>query len=120
MTKNRKLNLKEFDQLQKLKHENKILKKELSLLRKQIKQLDFDSDRYFHLQDLARQQYEEEKRTSKASKLRKKWKCFQCGKGTLKLVIVPRSDGEYYFRKCNCCEHRTKLKKYTEDVEGVK
>lgn len=51
--------------------------------------------------------------------LKKKWQCFSCGEGYLRLIIINRPDGRHYFRSCNCCDKRTKIKRYTEDVEGA-
>ena len=54
--------------------------------------------------------------------LKEKWACRQCDGGYLKLIIIDRHDGKYYIRACinEKCVNRTKMKKYTEDVEGVK
>ena len=51
--------------------------------------------------------------------MQKKWKCFQCEEGLLKMIIIPRGDGNSYFRQCNNlkCKHRTELKEYTEEVD---
>lgn len=106
--------------LEKLKEENKKLKRQISSLRKQIDRLDLDSERFNQLRDLANLQYEEEKRIKKDKKLKELWRCFDCGEGFLKLVIVPKRDGASYFRKCNNCSKRTKLKKYDDTVEGLK
>ena len=53
--------------------------------------------------------------------LKLKWTCKVCKRGHLKLIIINRHDGKYYFRSCidKECSNRTKMKKYTEDVEGV-
>ena len=54
-------------------------------------------------------------------RMRLKWTCKVCKRGHLKLIIINRHDGQYYFRSCidKDCKNRTKMKKYTEDVEGV-
>lgn len=48
-----------------------------------------------------------------------KWKCFQCNEGVMKITVISRQDGKFYFRKCNQpkCSNRTELKPFTEDVE---
>lgn len=111
---------KDYDKLDKLKEENKKLKRQISTLRKQIDRLDLDNSKYDHIRELAAQQYEEEKNTSKAKKLREKWKCYECGSGVLKLIIIPSPGGLKYFRSCNNCDNRTKAKQYNKDVEGIK
>lgn len=55
--------------------------------------------------------------------MQRKWQCFECLHGVLKLIIVPSiGGGSRYFRRCNNpkCSHRTEVKEYTEEVEGVK
>lgn len=48
-----------------------------------------------------------------------KWKCHICGQGLMKLTVVTRQDGKWYFRKCNQpkCVNRTDLKQFNDDVE---
>lgn len=71
--------------------------------------------------ELTAQQITEEK-VNKYSDLERKWKCFQCGDGVLKLIIIPRGLENAYFRKCSNkdCDHRTPAKTYTEDIDGIK
>ena len=116
MTKNRNRTYdKETDTLQHLKSENKHLKREVVRLRKE---LDRIYNRYDNLDDLVQQHYKEE---SPKEDLKKKWACNECKEGYLKLIIINRRDGSFYFRKCSMCDHRTRLKKYTENVaEGPK
>jgi len=110
---------KEYELLDKLKHENKKLKTEVKRLRKE---LDKNRVHYDGIKDLLEQQAAEEIQVStKESKeaLLKRWKCHQCEFGIMKLIVIPRLDGPRYFRKCTECANKTKLKKYTEDVEGI-
>lgn len=110
--------LKEFDELQKLKEENKKLKKQVSKLRKVINNIDIDH--YNFVYDLLNSESFKEKPKKTAEKeLEKKWYCFKCENGIMRLAIIHRAQEPYYFRKCDCCENKTKMKKYTEDVEGV-
>ena len=53
------------------------------------------------------------------AEIQRKWLCFQCNTGILKMVIIPRGDGNSYFRQCSNtkCKHRTPLKEYTEEVD---
>lgn len=49
----------------------------------------------------------------------KKWQCHKCNEGVMKLTVVTRQDGKWYFRKCTIskCTNRTDLKQLTDDVE---
>lgn len=51
--------------------------------------------------------------------LQKKWKCYECEVGLMKLIIIPRADSNAYFRKCSNpkCGHRTEAKEHTEEVD---
>lgn len=68
--------------------------------------------------ELNLEQIKEEKVNS-FQDLQKKWQCFQCEVGILKMVIIPRGDGNSYFRQCSNpkCRHRTDMKEYTEAVD---
>lgn len=110
---------KEYELLDKLKHENKKLKMEVKRLRKE---LDKNRIHYDEITDLLEQQAAEEIEVSTKENreaLLKRWKCHKCEFGIMKLIIIPRPDGPRYLRKCTECDNRTKLKKYTEDVEGI-
>ena len=109
---------KELSQLQTLKKENEKLKKQVAQLRKQLARLDID--RYSNLKDLLEDHYEQEDmKVALGEKAKQKWKCHECPEGTLKLVIITRKDGAFYFRKCSSCSKRTKTQRYHENVEGV-
>lgn len=112
---------KELDQLEKLKYENKRLKKQISSLRKQLQRIDID--RHDNLRDLidkfALEDHEEEIKAQK-EKLKKQWECHECGVGFMMIHPVVRQDGTFYYRKCTECSNRTKLKPYTKDVKGIK
>lgn len=113
---------KEFDLLEKLKHENKRLKRNLEALRKQLERVDFE--RYSNLQELVDKQHREEEALREEisnEKLKEKWSCFCCGKGFLYLKIFNHPvKGVMYYRACNICEHRTKMQLYTTEVQGLK
>jgi hypothetical protein len=110
---------KEFNKVQKLAHENKQLKKEVSRLRKEMDKLEH---RYENLDDLVQHQYNEDypdrKLENPLIKPAKKWNCHKCAEGMLKLVIINRPDGAHYLRKCSHCPNKTRLKKYTDGVDG--
>lgn len=104
----------------KLKMENQKLKKQLQALRKQLSRIDID--RYSHLRDIIEAHDDEDSKFDskvELAELQAKWICHECKQDYLKLIIVPRIDGTFYFRKCPC-GHRTKLKKYHDNVEGLK
>jgi arginyl-tRNA synthetase len=109
---------KEVQLIDRLKKENAELKRDLAKIRRQLDRLNIDHDRYRTLRELVHKQVQEDRH---AKKTKDKWNCWQCGKGTLTLHIFPRRDGDFYYRSCNMegCGHRTPLKKYTPDVEGV-
>lgn len=55
--------------------------------------------------------------------MQRKWKCFECSEGVMKLIIIPKGYGtSNYFRKCSNpkCKNRTDVKEYNETVEGIK
>ncbi len=60
-----------------------------------------------------------EEKVNSFADLQKKWQCFECSVGVMKLIIIPRGDGNTYFRQCSNpkCRHRTSIKEYTEDVD---
>lgn len=109
---------KEFDQLQRLKHENQKLKRENAKLRKHLQRMDVD--RYNQLQEYAQAEQSEENQKRLEKEIEKSWGCYQCGNGVLILKIINRRDGTFYYRSCNSCANRTKLQKYTDKVTGVK
>lgn len=55
---------------------------------------------------------QEKENTFKA--MEKKWKCFLCSDGLMKMIIVPNNR---YLRKCTLCENRTEAKELTDDVD---
>lgn len=66
--------------------------------------------------DLNLKQIKDDNR-NKFSELQKKWKCYQCEDGILKLIIVPGNENSRYFRKCSVCSKRTDIKELTDDVD---
>lgn len=109
----------------KLKEENKKLKRTVQSLRKQLSRIDVD--RYQQLQELVDTQVKEDKqfhdeprRESKREEAKEKWRCFECGEGFLRLLVLNRPDGVFYIRKCSDCRHKTRVKRYSSDVQGIK
>lgn len=81
-------------------------------LRKMISRLDVD--RLDSVKDIL---IEQEVGTATVKKIEDQWKCFHCGKGRLEIQTFNRLDGLHYNRKCNVCDNRTRLKKWTPDVK---
>lgn len=109
----------EQDELQFLKEQNKKLKREVSGLRKQISRLDLDRFESFKeaLDRIDEIEMEQSARRKERQVSKDKWRCWTCDNGTLKLTVLERRDGVYYFRKCEACNKRTRLQRYTPDVE---
>lgn len=105
---------KDYDLNDRLKHENRRLKRQISQLRKVIDRLDLD--RIAHVRELLEQHDEQEKVIAELKK-EEAWKCYDCGKGTLRLRTLDRRDGTFYNRVCDTCNKRTRLKRYSKDVE---
>lgn len=120
--KNRKpSNDKELKEVQRLRHENQKLRKTISSLRKQMSRVDID--RYQSLkEDLEELEAQDSSLDLKQQHedLKKKWLCHKCKEDHLRIIMIPRLDGLFYIRKCGSCNNRTKLKKYTDEVEGVR
>lgn len=112
---------KDDDRIDRLRQENKKLKHQINQLRKQIARIDVD--RYQGLKNLVDKQAKEDADSEKSLQSRKKlqeWKCNKCLEGHLRIVIINRRDGVYYFRRCSSCVNRTVLQRYTAEVEGVR
>jgi hypothetical protein len=110
----------ELTEIRKLKLENQKLKKQMGKLRKQLSRIDID--RYSNLKDIIEAQQAEDSGFDakiELEDLKEKWMCHACKEDYLRVIIVPRADGLFYIRKCASCSHRTKLKKYTDEVDGV-
>jgi hypothetical protein len=117
----RRMSGNEVDRLERLKAENKHLRKQIGRLQKQLNRMDID--KFQNLEEIVDVQCKEEEQfhhKSTRDALREKWKCFKCQEGYLKLIIYPRLDGVWYQRRCTECGKKTKLQRYHEGVEGVK
>ena len=116
--KRRNLNKKETDQLKKAQLENIKLKRQVSSLRRQLSRVDLEG--YAHIKDtleaLEAEDNEDEVRES-LEQHQKTWECFDCGVGVLKLTMVSKMGEPFYFRKCDHCSKRTKLKPFQEGVK---
>ena len=111
---------KEVDQLQRLKSENKTLKRELSQIRKQMARIDLD--RF----DTLREMIEENQTTEEPEfganfldNLKNTWLCNDCRQGHLEIILYNKVDSTWYYRKCSNCPNRTKSQKYFPSVQGI-
>lgn len=114
MSRRRHYNDGELDQLQKYKIENRKLKHTISQLRKQISRIDLD--RFQNLKDkldsLDRLEAEEAAK-ERGIESDKRWECWTCRTGTLRVHVIEKPTGSIYNRVCDNehCGHRTKFQK---------
>lgn len=62
----------------------------------------------------------EDAKTETYQEFKQKWKCHTCNVGVMKITVLTRQDGKFYFRACTNtkdCKNRTELKPFTDDVE---
>jgi DNA-directed RNA polymerase subunit M/transcription elongation factor TFIIS len=110
---------KDLDELIKVKKENQMLRRQMSKLQKQVSRLSLDEHQ--HIKELLDSQDKENKELAKhidKEQLLRRWLCHKCKEDYIKLIILQRVDGMYYFRRCPSCGNKTKLKKYTDSVVG--
>jgi hypothetical protein len=108
---------KEFSKIQKLAHENKKLKTEISRIRKNLNRLESGwcpgcLDRYDSKDE--KMTLPEPCLTKPVGKDRT---CFKCKEGKLRMVKYYKIAETWYYRKCDSCPHRTRGKKFTPDVQ---
>jgi len=111
---------KELDEILKLKRENQTLRRQMSKLQKQLSRISLDEHQ--HIKELLDSQEKENKELVEQvdkEKLLRRWLCHKCKQDYIKLIVLHRPDGTYYFRRCPNCGNKTKIKKYNENVEGV-
>jgi hypothetical protein len=120
----RNYNDKEYAELERLKHENQKLKRQVSALRKQISRLDVD--RYNNVKELLEKQANDDAYEyvhKEKQKAEQQWRCYSCGSGVLRTKRMHRRDGSFYYRKCDNekCTNRTNTKPIPPDgkIEGV-
>lgn len=107
---------KDAELLQRLKHENKMLKRQISRLRKQLERVDLEQ--YQNLREIEEKNKKEEREFTLKT-LEEQWKCYTCGDGVMRLKLWNRRDGLKYQRICDSCGNRTKVKPYKDGVKGV-
>lgn len=112
---------REFTREQKLVQENRILKRQVAALRKQLARVDLD--RYTNLKETIDKHYQEDSAQEGRDileKIKKEWACQQPAcEGYLEIFLFTKIDSTWYYRKCNCCTNRTKAQKYSPDVKGI-
>lgn len=111
---------KEFNREQRLIHENKKLKQQVSQLRKMLAR--FDREQYEAMSNALEdhsKDHEIQNKDDLMENLKKTWSCRQCESGFLKIIIISRRDGTHYFRSCTACKNRTKTKKFNDRVRGI-
>lgn len=106
---------KEIDQLQKLKEECRQLKRINQHLRKQLNAVDLTQ--FDHLREELRDMDYKEQQEKEASFVPTR-QCHECQEGVLKLMIIERRDGKWYYRACNNCKNRTRLKRFTKETKA--
>jgi len=106
---------KELSRVQKMAHENKGLKEEIGRLRKTISRMDSGWC------PGCLKKYEKDSQDLEDPDIQKSIKserpCFKCGDGKLILVKYYKINEVWYFRGCDKCQHRTRGKRYTEEVK---
>lgn len=99
----------------------RVFHKNITFLKERTKGLSLEELIKGAQEELNLQEIKEEK-SQKFEDMQKKWKCFKCDEGVMKLIIIPHGGGSNYFRLCSNpkCKNRTEVKEYTEEVEGIK
>lgn len=99
----------------------RVFNKNITFLKERTKGLSLEELIKGAQEELNLQEIKEE-RSQKFEDMQKKWKCFKCDEGVMKLIIIPHGGGSNYFRLCSNpkCKNRTEVKEYTENVEGIK
>lgn len=106
---------REQSEVQRLKTENLALKRQLTRMRKQLSRMN--SDQFENVEEAIGVQTREDEIMRQHQAI-EHWRCFTCKEDYLRLIIIQRPDGAFYFRKCPNCENRTRLKPLEAHVEG--
>lgn len=111
---------KEHTELQKARQEIKVLRRQVSRFKKLLKKIDYE--RFENLSEVMEAQAKEEKGLEKKIKeidVAERWKCFDCEGDYLRIIVINRPDGPFYFRRCPSCGRKTKSKPLKNDTEGI-
>lgn len=116
--KRRRYSDSEHSEIQKLRQDNKRLKRDLVQLRKQLDRVDLDQ--FKNLKDLIDSQ-DREAHPQHAHQ-DKDWTCWTCRTGTLRLRVLEKPGGAVYNRMCDnkACRNKTKFQKFHDKVKGPK
>jgi DNA-directed RNA polymerase subunit M/transcription elongation factor TFIIS len=110
-----------IDQVKILKSQNRALKLEVSKLRKLIKRSDFS--RLDEIDKAIDKQHAEEqakkREDNKLKAIKEKYRCHECGDGIMYLYILQMGDSDKFYRRCDCCGHRTPSALLTDEVNGI-
>ena len=115
---------RDYSEIEKYKSREKRYKKEIARLRKIVQKLQ-DEHEMKSILELVEVQAKEDKALYGASEkvaesVLKQWKCHSCNSGIMLLTIINRLDGVFYYRRCHECGHKTRMKKYHNEVKGIK
>ena len=102
---------KDLTEIQRLKAENARLKRQMTRLRKELTRVS--NDQFENVREALEVQDREDAafvEMEKKKRLVEHWQCFKCREDYLRLIVIQRPDGAFYFRKCPGCENRTRLK----------
>ena len=114
---------KEFTREQRLIDENRVLKRQVSALRKELARVDLDQ--FTSLKDTIGRHYKEgetQQGLDILEKVKQEWRCNECKEGYLEIFIYSKVGNLCYFRKCSnpSCKHRTKSQRYNpNEVKGI-
>lgn len=115
---------KEYTREQRLVHENRQLKRQVSSLRKELAKVDLD--RYKNLKETIEKHYQEDEAQEGRDileKIKNEWKCHEAEcSGFLEIFTYNKVGETWYYRICSnapSCKNRTKAQKYTPDVKGI-
>lgn len=116
--------VREVSREQRLVHENKQLKRDIQVLRKQLARLDLD--RYDTVRELIEEhttQNPEQSGDEWLESLKKTWSCRECNNGYLQIFLFNKVGVLHYYRVCSSapiCKNRTKSQKYDpSQVKGI-
>lgn len=111
---------KEYSNEQRLKIENRELRRKVSSLQKQLARVDLS--RYNHVKEILEDQvdsHDSEAAGQVLKDLRSHWACHECQDGVLEVVTFSRAGQVCYLRECDTCSNRTQPQPYHENVKGI-
>jgi len=115
---------REFTKEQQLIHENRLLKRQVSALRKELARVDLD--RFDNLKETIERNYQEDNAQQGQDileHLKQEWKCRDCANGYMEIFIYSKVGNPWYYRVCSTapqCKNRTISQKYDpKQVKGI-